>query len=286
MAHLLVGPYDEAATEAHGRLGGMPKSRGRKHARSPRRTGPTATSWQAVVLRAGRPLAQPGTARLDAELYASGMLGIVWADRELGDREIVDVWLGELLEYAAKRRTAEAAAVVAALALVLDHPALETALIDWAGELTADLPWRQAATPLPIRVTRCSDVWDDTTSWFLEYDDALLMVHTARSDAGTVADAAVLELGALSSWDREIVASHGEMKERVEVDTAEAVAAPGNVALPVPEALLKVTVVVLSVVTVLPAASLIVAVRVRLPPPAVDPEVVIVAVLAAPGTIV
>ena len=50
-----------------------------------------------------------------------------------------------------------------------------------------------------------------------------------------------------------------------------AVAAPGKVAVPVPEFLLNVTWVVLSVVTVLPPASWIVPVSVRDPPPAVEP---------------
>ena len=59
-------------------------------------------------------------------------------------------------------------------------------------------------------------------------------------------------------------------------------AAPGNVAVPVPEFLLNVTWVVLSVVTVFPPASWIVPVRVRLPPPAVEPEVVSVTWVAAP----
>jgi len=63
----------------------------------------------------------------------------------------------------------------------------------------------------------------------------------------------------------------------------EAVAAPGKVAVPVPEFLLKVTVVVLSVVTVLPPASCTVPVSVREPPPAVEPEVVIVTWLAGPS---
>ncbi len=61
-----------------------------------------------------------------------------------------------------------------------------------------------------------------------------------------------------------------------------AVAAPGKVAVPVPEALPKVTCVALSVVTVLPPASWIVAVTVREPPPAVEPEVARVTWLAAP----
>ena len=65
-----------------------------------------------------------------------------------------------------------------------------------------------------------------------------------------------------------------------------AVAAPGNVAVPLPDALPKVTCVLLSVVTVLPPASWTVAVRVREPPPAVDPDVVSETCEAAPKTIV
>ncbi len=52
-----------------------------------------------------------------------------------------------------------------------------------------------------------------------------------------------------------------------------AVAALGKLAVPVPDALLKVIWVALSVVTVLPPASLTVPVSVREPPPAVEPEV-------------
>ena len=65
-----------------------------------------------------------------------------------------------------------------------------------------------------------------------------------------------------------------------------AVAAPGKVAVPVPDALLNVTWVVLSLVTVLPPASCTVAVNVREPPPAVEPDVASETCDAAPSTIV
>ncbi len=65
-----------------------------------------------------------------------------------------------------------------------------------------------------------------------------------------------------------------------------AVAALGKVAVPVPDALPKVTWVALSVVTVLPPASCTVAVSVREPPPRVEPDVASETCEAAPSTIV
>lgn len=202
----------------------MPKSRGRRHAKSPRRTGPTTSPWQATVLRAGRTLAQPEVRRIEAEVYASGLLGTVWAARGLGDREVVDSWLAELLAYAGRRQTPETAAVVAALDLVLSHPVLQAAMTDWAGDLTADLAWRTGPTPLPQRVTRSRDAWDDTDTWFVEYDDTVLLVLTARSDAGAVLESAVLDHRALALWDEEVEGSQGRLKPRVEVPVTEAVA--------------------------------------------------------------
>jgi hypothetical protein len=201
----------------------MPKSRGRKHAKPTRQKRP-AGSYHAQLLRASRFLLDPGTARVEAEHFASGLVGTVWAGRQLGDSSILDAWLDDLTGYAATRRTPEAAGLLAALALLTEHEGVQTALTEWGTPYLVDVPWADTRPPLPLRASRCSDVWDDVATWFLEYDDVVLNVITRRWDFGCVGTIGVFPPAVLDQWDQEVPRSGGELLPRVEVPVAEAVA--------------------------------------------------------------
>ena len=202
----------------------MPKSRGRKHPKSTRRPQPRPTSWQAALVKVGRTLRSPDSDRASAELFASGLLGTVWADRDIGDRDILDSWLHDLLGYVTTRRSPEAAALLAALRTVLSHPAVDAELADWGAPLLADVPWASAPAPLPVRASRSSDVWNEVTAWFLEYDDEVLNVIQRRWASGAVGTLASFTPAVLEVWDDETARSDGEMGARVAVPVEDAVA--------------------------------------------------------------
>jgi len=189
-------------TEPDGKVTTMPKSRGRKHPKRTTRPRPAPGSWHASVLKEAASLLSQTLSRLQAELYASDLLGEVRLQpQQFGEDGIDELCVRDLCLYAARRRTPAAAALVAALATVYVHPDLDEALAEWAGPLVADLPWAQEPTPQPIAAYRAADAWDDVVDWLLEYPEAHLSVTTSRADGGAVVRAALAPPTLLERWN-------------------------------------------------------------------------------------
>jgi hypothetical protein len=179
----------------------VPKSRGRKpSSRKPAR--PQTTSWQSDVVHASRVLLREDVTRTDAEAFASEVLGDVAAARRSPDEEaLVDAAIVELTRWAGRKRTRQAAALVAALATVVDDPALVVALDEWARTQVADLAWVSQPPALPRAASVATDPYDDERITFLEYDDVVVVVQTSRGMGDAVTTANLGLPGVTSAWD-------------------------------------------------------------------------------------
>jgi hypothetical protein len=179
----------------------VPKSRGRKaSSRKPPR--PQATSWQSDVVHATRVLLREGTTRTDAEAFASEVLGDVAAARRSPDEEaLVDAAVVELTRWSTRKRTRQAAALVAALATVVEDPAVEAALDDWARQLVSDVGWVSQPPALPRAASVAVDPYDDERITFLEYDDVVVVVQTSRGMGNAVTTVNLGRPGVTAAWD-------------------------------------------------------------------------------------
>lgn len=139
----------------------MPKSRGRRQPSSKSNGRSQPLSFEARAIDYCKRLFAEDATRLQAEVMASHFLGETTAE--------------ELIAQADKRRTPQAAALVAALQTVIDveQP-------DWVGEHVKELTWPQQPTPQPKAARRLRDVYDDEVIWLVEYEDCTLAVTTAR----------------------------------------------------------------------------------------------------------
>ena len=197
----------------------MPKSRGRKRP-SARRTRPSArTTWQAAVLKSVVPLLNLGTTRHHAEVWASGALADASQGTWFGERlDARNSWVESMLSYADRRRTQQAAALVLALdAVCVTVPEGARA---WAKERLSHLAWAASAPLRPIRITRGTDLWGDHRNWFLEYDDHVLVITTARARVLNVLALDVLPPGTAERWDAIAVPALAHPRDAVDVDEA------------------------------------------------------------------
>lgn len=193
----------------------MPNSRGRKR-QKPRTSRPSAPiTWQAKVLADTRALLDPEMSRHEVELWASALLGECGHGNLLVRRHARDVWLAQMLQYAGRRRTPEAAAFVLALVSVCVQVPAEAET--WARELLS-VPWTDEPGLRPMALSRAYDGWKDHCTWFLEYTDHVLCITTSHGGLPTVRDLALLPSGAPTRWDALVSSEMARPREPVDVD--------------------------------------------------------------------
>jgi hypothetical protein len=194
----------------------MPNSRGRKRQKPRRPQHSAPVTWQAEVLQSARPLLDSRTSRHQAELWASALLGEATEGRVLVRRHAQEVWVQQVLRYADRRRTPEAAALVLALAAVCVK--VPQPMTTWAAGVLGHLSWTHRPPLTPMRLTRSSDPWDDCRVWLLEYDDHVLAVTTARGQLRDVVGLHVLAPGTPERWDALAPAVLALPRQEVDVD--------------------------------------------------------------------
>jgi hypothetical protein len=179
----------------------MPKSRGRKHGnRRPSRA--TPQSFDGVVIKLAGRLLVDSTTRVEAEETASQVLGAALVrERTPGARDAPNQAAQALVAAAERRSNASAAALVAALDLIIDDPAIDEALASWAAPHLVDLPWHEAPPAELVRTRRLPDQYDDHVTWLLEFEDATLAATTARWYHQAVLHVFVLPPGPLKEFD-------------------------------------------------------------------------------------
>ena len=140
------------------------------------------------MLREGAGLRLPGVTRRSAELSASAMLGEPWVGAPLGEEDPVGEAIRRVARRAGRRPTADAAAVLAALRLVVDGDAVE--LVDTALDGASGLPgWTTVAPPSPLRAAVGYDPWHSQATYLVEYaaddeDESHVLVVLASLLAG------------------------------------------------------------------------------------------------------
>ena len=175
----------------------MPKSKVRKKARTSRPTPPTSPMAQALAF-AERLLHDEAT-RVQAEVLASEVLGNLVAHAKGADaRARRAAALDTLVTGACRRKTPAAAALLTAVQLIVENPAVEQ---DWTAELLTERSWPQAPVPQPTGARRVPDVYDDHVIWLLDYEDCILAASTARWFHQGVLSVSVLLPGPIGDID-------------------------------------------------------------------------------------
>jgi len=202
----------------------MPKSRRRKNPRERGRRTAAPLTWQAAVLNEVATLLGPHATRHEVELWASRTLGAAGSRGGMYKRLRGDEWLGQVLSYAARRRTRQAAVFTLALSTVIETEELRSARECWALPLVADLPWTQEAPAAPARAWRSSDAWRDCAWWLLEYTDHVLAVMTSRSDVHDIVGVTLLSTVTVQEWNQ-IMAGRPDQLPLEEVPVEQALSA-------------------------------------------------------------
>ncbi|MCW2620679.1 MAG: hypothetical protein JWL64_281 [Frankiales bacterium] len=199
----------------------MPKSRGRQPTRRkppPGRRPAPRTPAQAALREAERLLA-PTTDRCEAESAASIWLGAAEFVGPFDTTATASARLADAVVAAAdKRRSPGAAAALAALATVVDHPGVRAGLDDWASALLVDHSWVREPAPELVAAWRSDDAWEDITVIFLDYGSDVIMTLTSRV-MGQFLTAGLVGPEAMTVWESQDV----PMDVLREVSTVEAV---------------------------------------------------------------
>jgi hypothetical protein len=179
-----------------------PKSRGRPQGRGrTKRPRPTRElGLPAQVLQSAQDIliATP----LQAELWASGCLGVAWSRARTPEQDPVSDLCLEVAKRGLDRPTPEALAAVAALRRLLRRPELDAAF----DRLATDQPepeWAAAPPAEPVRAWRAVDVWDAQHALFVDYDgpdEHTLMAHLVTPGGLMVPTLSVLQPGSAQAW--------------------------------------------------------------------------------------
>lgn len=146
-------------------------------------------------------LLSPETHRTDAELFASQALGTA-PQGDTPSRQ-QDEALHHLLSLCDRRRTPTAAALVAALATVVDDAEVEAARREWAAALTPELGWLAEPEPVLQAASRAADPYDDQAVVFLEFKDVTVVAQTGRAMGEGVLSLTLTVPGSARLWDDE-----------------------------------------------------------------------------------
>ncbi|HWH29356.1 MAG TPA: hypothetical protein VNU26_10400, partial [Mycobacteriales bacterium] len=155
-------------------------------------------------------LLEPGTTRLQAETFASVAVGSATMSGDSGTRYVGQEAVQALVADASKRRSANSAAVVAAMTLVTDAPAVRSAWEEWARDVAADLPWLDEPAPPLQRAAVGGDPYDDHRVTLLDHGDHVIAVETSRALGRTVETVVMTDADAFGAWDADQL---GELRE-------------------------------------------------------------------------